>query len=310
MSLAGAGGRWLAPGTGRAAALAALAARLAARDPAEARSAARILFAGVLGVSLVEVIARPDAPLDAAAVLRLEEAARRYLAGETPGRILGAREFWGMPFRLGPDTLEPRPETETLVETVLARLDRAGWRDGRPLNVVDFGAGTGCVLVALLGELPSAFGVGVDLAPGAAAVAAANARLNGVAGRCVFVAGDWDAALGPAAAGAFDVVASNPPYIESWTLHGLPPAVRLNDPGLALDGGPDGLAPYRILVPAAARLLKPGGVAAFEVGAGQAATVAAMLRGAGFADVGVREDFAGVMRVASGLRQMASGQGF
>ncbi|GHE55487.1 release factor glutamine methyltransferase [Camelimonas fluminis] len=287
----------LPAGAGRSATLAALGKALAGPDAGEGPRMARILFAGVLGLDLVQIIARPEAPLSGDERALLRAAAERCLAGEPPGRVLGRRAFWGMEFRLGPDTLEPRPDTETLVETALARLDLQ--KAGNPLQILDLGTGTGCILIALLSELPGAFGVGVDLAPGAAAIARDNALANGVGERSGFMAGDWTEAI---ATGLFDLVVSNPPYIESHALAGLDAGVRLHDPVLALDGGPDGLAPYRLLAPQAMRLLRPGGVAAFEVGAGQAADVAALMRVAGFAATQVAADLAGVMRVVSGVR--------
>lgn len=287
----------LPAGAGRSATLAALGKALAGPDAGEGPRVARILFAGVLGLDLVQIIASPEAPLSGEERTRLRAAAERCLAGEPPGRVLGRRAFWGMEFRLGPDTLEPRPDTETLVETALARLGPQ--KAGNPLQILDLGTGTGCILIALLSELPGAFGVGVDLAPGAAAIARDNALANGVGERSGFMAGDWTEAI---ATGLFDLVVSNPPYIESHALAGLDAGVRLHDPVLALDGGPDGLAPYRLLAPQAMRLLRPGGVAAFEVGAGQAADVAALMRVAGFAATLVTADLAGVMRVVSGVR--------
>jgi len=287
----------LPAGSGRGATLTALGKALAFPDAGEGARIARILFAGVLGLELVQVVASPETPLSGDERARLRAAAARCLAGEPPGRVLGRRAFWGMEFRLGPETLEPRPDTETLVETALARLGAR--QAGQPLRLLDLGTGSGCILIALLNELPLAFGVGVDLAPGAAMIARDNARDNDVGGRSAFVTGDWATAIGAA---PFDLVVSNPPYIESRALAGLDARVRLHDPVLALDGGPDGLAPYRLLAPEAMRLLRPGGVAAFEVGAGQAADVAALMRAAGFAATQVTADLAGVMRVVSGAR--------
>lgn len=305
----------LTDNAGRAATLTTLGRVLARHDPREGERIARLLFSGLLGLELVQIITEPEAPVAAADMAQLRVAARRVLAGEPPGRILGRREFWGMTFHLGPDTLEPRPDTETLVETALRRLEAsasggvAGLDPEAPRRILDLGCGTGCILIALLSELPGAYGVGVDLALGAVRIALRNAIENGVGGRSAFMAGDWAAAIGcdarlsgyGAGEGNFDLVVSNPPYIVCWELAGLPEGVRLHDPMRALDGGADGLDPYRVLAPEAMRLLRTGGIAAFEVGAGQAADVAAMLRHAGFDEVAVSEDLAGVMRVVSGV---------
>ncbi|MBL8587805.1 MAG: HemK family protein methyltransferase, partial [Methylobacteriaceae bacterium] len=189
------------------------------------------------------------------------------------------------------DVLDPRPDTETLVEAALAAL---GPRRGEPLRLVDFGTGSGAVAAALLAELPAAFAVALDRAPAAARLARDNLRRNGLADRAAVLVGDWDAAL----AGGFDLVVSNPPYIPAGDIAGLAPEVRLHDPRLALDGGPDGLDAYRRLAPAAARLLAPGGLVLFEVGAGQAPAVAALLAAAGLSPAAPARDLAGRERVA------------
>lgn len=307
----------IAADAGRDATLAALGRALAQRDGEEGARAARILFLGILNLNFTAIVTDPRAPVPVHGLKQLRAAARRYLAGEPPGRILGQRGFWGLEFGLGPDTLEPRPDTETLVETALrdlaeARSDGVLAEHDGPLRIVDLGCGTGCILVALLSELPDAMGIGVDLAPGAAKVARSNALANGVGTRSAFIAGDWASALAGAAdqGGGFDLLVSNPPYIPHWTLDGLAANVRFHDPVLALDGGSDGLRPYGLLAPEAIRLLRPGGVAAFEVGVGQAATVAGMMRNAGLGHVRVTEDLSGVMRVVSGRRRKTSGQRF
>lgn len=267
----------------------------AARDLAAAgledpRAEARALFAALLGgrAALLD----GARPLDAATAARLRAAVARRAAREPLGRILGRREFWSLDFALSAATLEPRPDSETLVQAVLARLgDRT-----RPWRLLDLGTGTGCLLLALLSELPAAWGLGVDLAPGAAATAAANAAALGLAGRSAFLAADWGEAL----AGRFDVVLSNPPYIASADLPQLAPEVRAHDPLLALDGGPDGLAAYRRLLPGAARLLVPGGLLALEIGYDQGAAVAALAAEAGFYAVECLADLAGRPRVVAG----------
>ena len=165
---------------------------------------------------------------------RHEKALAERAAHKPLARIVGHREFWSLDFQLNEATLDPRPDSETLVEAVVQELaDR-----GRPWRLLDLGTGSGCLLLALLSELPAGWGVGVDLAPRAAWQARANAVALELAGRCAFLAGDWGASL----AGGFDVVLSNPPYIASAVLPTLAPEVRQHDPALALDGGADGLA--------------------------------------------------------------------
>lgn len=225
----------------------------------------------------------PDA--DAAHALALVE---RRAAREPVGRILGHREFWTIDLALNPDTLEPRPDTETVVEAVLAAIpDRKA-----PLRLIDFGTGTGCILLALLSELPNATGVGVDLSPLAVEAAAGNADRNGLAERARFQTGDWAKGI----VERFDIVVSNPPYIPSADIATLEPEVREHDPLRALDGGPDGLEPYRILAAELPRLLVPGGLVAFEVGQGQAEDVAALVGAQGLGDTAILCDLGGVKR--------------
>jgi release factor glutamine methyltransferase len=184
--------------------------------------------------------------------------------------------------------LVPRPDSESLIEAVLATVgDRSA-----PLRLLDLGTGTGCLLLALLSELPMASGIGVDLAPEAALTARRNASALGLAARADFVAGDWATAI----IGEFDAIVVNPPYIPSGTIASLAPEVAQYDPRRALDGGPDGLDCYRVLAPEAARLLRKGGFAVFELGAGQAQPVLALMRDVGLMVVAIRRDLAGIER--------------
>jgi release factor glutamine methyltransferase len=201
--------------------------------------------------------------------------------------ILGRREFWSLDFAVTSDTLTPRPDSETLVAAV---LDIVAGRD-RPLGILDLGTGTGCLLLALLHELPNATGVGVDRSAAALAVALGNAQALGLAPRVQFHEGDWGEGL----TGRFDVVISNPPYIVSADVPNLSPEVR-HEPRLALDGGADGLDAYRALAPHVGRLLEPAGVAVLEIGEGQAPAVEEILRTAGLKPVDRRRDLAGIER--------------
>jgi len=205
--------------------------------------------------------------------------------------ILGRREFWSLDFVVTPDTLAPRPDSETLIEAVLAALpDRSA-----PLSLVDFGTGTGCLLLTLLSELPNAEGIGIDISRPALAIAGGNAKRLGLADRCRFLCSDWSAAL----EGRFDLIISNPPYIPSGDIAGLEPEVARFEPLSALDGGADGLDAYRALAAQIPPLLKPGGIGAFEVGAGQAPQVAALLAEAGLTPRGIHRDLGGIERVVT-----------
>jgi release factor glutamine methyltransferase len=229
---------------------------------------ARLLLLTALGISAIDLITSPDTPLTPDQATTLSAFLRRRLNHEPVARIVGEREFWGLPFRLSPETLVPRPDTETLVETALDLLpDRQA-----PLRIVDFGTGSGCILVALLHELPNATGLGVDLSFGALVTARANANDNRVGNRCHFALSRWADAI----SGGFDLIVSNPPYIASGVIPSLDEEVREHDPRLALDGGLDGLEPYRILLGEAERLLAPGGLLAVEIGYDQAEALSSL----------------------------------
>lgn len=275
-----------------AAALTLAADRLAAADVPEPRLDARVLAAHALGLPGPAALGvRLGDPMPTDAVARLDALIARRAAREPVGRILGTRGFWTLDLAVGPDTLEPRPDTETVVSTVLARMaDRAA-----PLTLLDLGSGTGAILLALLSELPGATGIGVDIAPGAVETATTNAAAHGLEGRARFVVADWSDGLldwpGP-----FDVIVSNPPYIATADLAGLEPEVRDHDPAMALDGGADGLEACRRIIPLAAARLAPGGSLALEVGAGQAEAVAALMRAAGLGRPETVADLGGVAR--------------
>ena len=276
-------------------ALTAVAGRVAAAGMAEPRREARLLVALALGVEPVSVLGYPERRLDRAAQRRLDGLAARRAAGEPYSRLCGRRQFWSLDFALTPDTLDPRPDSETLIEAALAALaDRTA-----PLELIDFGTGTGCLLLALLSELPNATGIGVDILPGAAAAARRNAAALGLGHRASFVVGHW----GDAISGEADVILANPPYICSADIDALSPEVAKYEPRTALDGGGDGLGAFRELAGDVRRLLRSGGVGLFEVGRGQAATVALLMADHGLRLRTVRRDLSGIDRVLVLARQ-------
>lgn len=279
-----------ASGTGATVAevLASAAACLRSAGIESARREARVLVAHGSGLDQSVLFGYPERLLAAEAVLAIRTLTRRRAAGEPLSRIVGRREFWSLDFRLSPHTLDPRPDSETLVEAVLELLPE---RDRR-LRILDLGTGSGCLLLALLSELPHAFGIGVDASAGACATAAENARALKLADRAAFLVSDWATAC----SGGFDIVVSNPPYVVSSDIPRLPAEVREHDPHAALCGGEDGLAGYRVIVRDLPRLLRAEGFAAFEIGAGQRSGVAALLAEAGMSVTSVRRDLAGIER--------------
>ncbi len=269
-------------------ALAAATAQLSAAGISQARREARLLVAAALDWDAARVIAFPDVELRAEVSRRLQDMISRRSAREPVSRILGYREFWSLRFDLSPDTLDPRPDSETLIEATLAALDDRE----RAYRVLDFGTGSGCLLLSLLSELPNAVGTGVDLSEGALDTARRNAAALGLAGRARFVCANWGEGL----SGDCDVILVNPPYIASVELGRLMPEVACYEPRLALDGGTDGLRAYRELALEIARLLAADGIAVVEVGAGQAADATAILVETGLALRAVRHDLSGVDR--------------
>jgi release factor glutamine methyltransferase len=274
----------------------ALAARLqsAANDSAELD--ARLLIGHALGLDLTGLITAAQRRLTRDESARLEAFASRRLAGEPVARIIGEKEFWGLPLHLSPATLVPRPDTETVVELALELLRDGGNLD-RPLRIADLGTGTGAILLALLSELPAAQGFGTDISEGALQTAAANAARAGLSNRAAFLACDYASGL----TGPFDLIVSNPPYIRSADIADLAPEVRNHDPLAALDGGADGLDAYRALIPQAAGLLAPGGALIVEAGAGQSSQIQALMVAAGLTAAATpRADLGGIPRAVAG----------
>ena len=257
---------------------------------------ARILVGHALGLDQAALAAAEPRILSADDENAVAVLAKRRLAREPVSRILGWREFWSLRLRIDAATLVPRPETETVVEAALAAIDARGARD-QPLRIADIATGSGAILLALLSELPNAFGVGSDVSAGALMVARDNARRLALA-RAHFVACDMATALD----GLFDVVVCNPPYIASGDIAALAPEVRDFDPWLALDGGTDGLEFYRAIAAKLPALLAPAGALIVELGAGQARDVAALFAAAGLAPLAARPDLMGVPRALAAHR--------
>ncbi len=290
---------------------------------------AKRLTAHALGLSDLDLAVREREPVDADTAARVEALMRRRLTGESVARVIGEREFYGLPFTLNAATLEPRPETELLVDRAIAALPQGG-------RLLDLGTGTGCIPIAVLVNRPDATAVGVDLSAEALEAARVNAGRNGVGERIAFLGGSWfeplahpppnlprkgggagpglggDPAQGTEAhlppcgggregggRGAFHLIVSNPPYIVSAVIPTLSAEVREFDPALALDGGPDGLAPYWVIAAEAPQHLAPGGELLVEIGYDQGVAVTEILARHGWRDIAVHKDLGGLDRVVS-----------
>lgn len=260
-------------GTALAAALAGLARRFEAAGIDSARADARLLVAAATGLDATALASRPEFTLTSDQLRALERMAVRREAREPVSRILGRRGFYGLDLAISPATLDPRPETETIVEEVLAwvgRQTRPGWAP----TILDLGTGSGAILLAVLANLPNATGVGTDISVEALEIAAANAEACRLAHRVRFQMSDWLDDV----CGRFDIIVSNPPYIAGCRLETLDPEVTRHDPRLALDGGPDGLTAYRRITTCLSGALERNGLVALEIGHDQADAVASLMR--------------------------------
>ena len=271
--------------------LTAAAVRLKEAGVEDPRRDARLLIAAAIEAGPERLIAEPERVLEDGEAARIEASIARRAAREPVSRILGRRGFWSLELEITPDTLDPRPDSETLVAAVLARIEAQGLV-GAPLTVLDLGTGSGCLLLALLSELPAATGLGLDISAAALEVARRNARKLGLSERARFVVGDWGAGLG----GSWQLIVSNPPYITDGEIGDLAPEVARYDPRLALTAGSDGLDAYRKLLPRAASLLGRGGMLALEVGRGQQDAVTALLAASGLTPRGRYRDLGGIER--------------
>ncbi|MFL6812860.1 MAG: peptide chain release factor N(5)-glutamine methyltransferase [Bradyrhizobium sp.] len=276
----------------------ALTARLRAGGIESPELDARMLMGAVLGLDLTGMITAAGRLLTSDESMRLDDFARRRCAGEPVARILGCKEFWGLPLQLSAATLVPRPDTETVVELAL-EMPRAVTRSDHRFRIADIGTGSGAILLALLSELPDYYGVGTDISEAALRTASANAANLGLADRAGFVACYYATALSD----TFDLIVSNPPYIRSAEIATLATEVRDYDPVGALDGGKDGLDAYRAIIPQAAGLLAQGGAVVMEVGYGQSEHVENLMASAGLRlEKPPKSDMAGIRRAVAGRK--------
>jgi release factor glutamine methyltransferase len=250
---------------------------------------AKWLLAAVLKRDPAFITLEPNYVLSSSETLTLQSWLKRRLQGEPLSRIRGYREFWSLPFHVNEHTLDPRPDTEIVVEGVLKWV---GERKDHPWHILDLGTGTGCLLISLLHELKKATGVGVDLSQETLSTAQENAILNKVSSRCTFYQSNWGKGLQE----KFDIIVSNPPYIPLQNKKTLGKEVLHYDPPLALFGGEDGFDCYRILSEDIPSLLSPHGISVLEIGMGQKEVVEALFHEKGFSTLFIMQDLAGIER--------------
>jgi len=251
---------------------------------------ARYIIEKRLNLDWGDLIAHGDRTISSEQITVIAQDLENRLSSKPLGRIYGEREFYGLSFKLGDETLEPRPDTEVLVDIALKRFKERGVE---PESILDLGTGTGCILITLLHHWHASHGTGVDIASGALAVAQENANHHGVSRRCSWIQSDWCENV----TGQFDLIVSNPPYISNQIIGNLAPEVVNHDPILALDGGEDGLQAYKKLFLQISSLLKTDGIALFEIGYDQAEDVLRLAEESGFSCKHVHPDLAGKPRV-------------
>lgn len=263
--------------------------RLEAAGVEDAARDARVLLAHALGLPADRLTLHLPDELTEAAAQSYDDALRARVSRQPVSQITGRRLFWGLPFRVTRDTLDPRPDTEALVAEALTQPF---------LKALDLGTGTGCILLSCLKGMPMARGLGVDISEAALEVADGNSRDLGLSGRAKFVRSDWFSHV----TGAFDLIVSNPPYIAADEMPGLAPEVRDWEPHLALTPGGDGLEAYRVIARGAGARLMPGGRLLVEIGPTQGAAVAGLMRGAGMEAVRILPDMDGRDRVVAAVK--------
>jgi release factor glutamine methyltransferase len=265
-----------------------LRGELAAAKIEEPDLEARMLLAFAAGIDQTRIIGYPEDEMDADIVQRVEALIARRQQGEPIAYIIGSREFWSLDFKVTPDTLIPRPDSETLIEAVLEAVPNKT----AELKLLDLGTGSGCLLLALLSELPNASGTGIDINPKACAIAAENAENLNLTARATFIQSDWMVGI----EGKFDIIVSNPPYIVESDIPTLEADVSLFEPHLALSGGPDGLDAYRLIADQAAAHLSPQGLLAVEIGMGQVTDIKELFEQNGFKIKNIHKDFSHIER--------------
>jgi release factor glutamine methyltransferase len=269
--------------------------KLAASGSETAALDARLLLAHLANMSETQLVLNGENAIPPELEDVAHEAIAWRAAGKPVAKIIGYKEFWGRRFAVSEAVLDPRPDSETLIETALACLPQK-----QKLQLIDLGTGSACLLLTLLAERPQARGLGIDISRAALHMARRNAHRLGLRARVALRQGNW---LNGIAATA-DMIIANPPYIESAAINALDRAVRLYDPRIALDGGPDGLAPYRRLIAPCHARLKSGGHVLLEIGATQSAAVSALMAAAGFENIAVQQDLAGRARVLRGRKKL------
>ncbi|GAK72478.1 protein methyltransferase HemK [Agrobacterium rubi TR3 = NBRC 13261] len=262
--------------------------RLSTAGVADPVTDARLLIGAATGFSLTDFVLKGDSLLSDDQLSTIEAMIARRENGEPVHRILGHREFYSLDLLLSPETLEPRPDTEILVDAVLPYLDDIVNLHGSA-SILDMGIGTGAICLALLNECPAATGVGTDISKGALVTAAENAKRNGLADRFKTQLSNWFDAI----ENSFDIIVSNPPYIRRDVIATLERDVRQFDPMAALDGGEDGLDPYRAIARGAPRFLNAGGIIGVEIGYDQKIDVTAIFADEGYDLLNAFKDYGG-----------------
>lgn len=272
-----------------------LARRLSRNGIETAMLDAEILLRHVTGWSRETLLRAPETELDAFQQRQIAELGEQRCRGVPVARLIGSKEFWSLEFLLSDETLVPRPESETLIETAI----KGGDKDDS-LRLLDLGTGCGCLLLSLLHEYRHSSGVGVDISAGAVATAQRNAERLGLKNRVRFQTGNWNMRMDDVVSERFDILISNPPYIRNGDIGGLQKEVRKHDPRIALDGGSDGMDSLRTIIVIAPKLLRPNGRLLIEIGAEQSGEIISLMKEQAFKEIRKHKDLAGIDRVIEG----------